>query len=43
MDIKLFKIKYYLERKDLEFERKIHDVLVVYKQIEMQFDKELPV
>jgi transposase len=40
MDIKPFKIKYYLERKDPEFERKMHDVLVVYKQVEMQFDKE---
>jgi len=40
MDIKPFKIKYYQERKDPEFERKMHDVLVVYKQVEMQFDKE---
>ena len=40
MDIKPFKIKYYLERKDPEFERKMHDVLVVYKQVEMQFDKD---
>ena len=38
MDIKPFKIKYYLERKDPEFENKMHNVLVVYKQVEMQFD-----
>lgn len=39
MDIKPFKIKYYLERKDPDFENKMHDVLLVYKQVEMQFDK----
>lgn len=39
MDIKPFKIKYYLERKDPDFERKMHDVLLVYKQVEMQFDE----
>lgn len=39
MDIKPFKIKYYLERKDPDFENKMHDVLLVYKQIEMQFDE----
>lgn len=38
MDIKPFKIKYYLERKDPNFENKMHDVLLVYKQVEMQFD-----
>ena len=38
MDIKPLKIKYYLERKDPEFENKMHNVLVVYKQVEMQFD-----
>ena len=40
MDIKPFKIKYYLERKDPEFDRKMHDVLLVYKQVEMQFDQD---
>ena len=40
MDIKPFKIKYYLERKDPDFENKMHDVLLVYKQVEMQFDDE---
>lgn len=39
MDIKPFKIKYYLERKDPDFEEKMHDVLLVYKQVEMQFDE----
>ena len=37
MDIKPFKIKYYLERKDPDFENKMHDVLLIYKQVEMQF------
>ena len=39
MDIKPFKIKYYLERKDPDFESKMHEVLLVYKQVEMQFDE----
>lgn len=39
MDIKPFKIKYYLEKKDPDFENKMHDVLLVYKQVEMQFDQ----
>ena len=39
MDIKPFKIKYYLERKDPDFENKMHNVLLVYKQVEMQFDE----
>ena len=37
-DIKPFKIKYYCEKRDPDFESKMHDVLVVYKQVEMQFD-----
>ena len=37
-DIKPFKIKYYCEKRDPEFETKMHDVLVVYKQVSMQFD-----
>lgn len=40
MDIKPFKIKYYLERKDPDFDEKMHDVLLVYKQVEMQFDED---
>lgn len=39
MNIKPFKIKYYLERKDPDFENKMHEVLLVYKQVEMQFDE----
>lgn len=39
MDIKPFKIKYYLEKKDPDFESKMHEVLLVYKQVEMQFDQ----
>ena len=37
-DIKPFKIEYYCEKRDPEFETKMHNVLVVYKQIAMQFD-----
>ena len=39
MSIKPFRIKYYLDRKDPDFESKMHDVLLVYKQVEMQFDE----
>ncbi len=38
-DIKPFKIKYYCDRRDPDFETKMHDVLVVYKQVSMQFDE----
>ena len=38
-DVKLFKIKYYCEKRDPDFESKMHDVLVVYKQVSMQFDE----
>ena len=37
--IKPFKIKYYCEKRDSDFESKMHEVLVVYKQVEMQFDE----
>lgn len=37
-DIKPFKIRYYCEKRDPDFEEKMHDILVVYKQISMQFD-----
>lgn len=37
-DIKPFKIKYYCEKRDPDFESKMHDVLLVYKQVSMQFD-----
>lgn len=39
-DIKPFKIKYYCEKRDPDFEAKMHDVLVVYKQVAMQFDED---
>lgn len=38
-EIKPFKIKYYCEKRNPDFESKMHDVLVVYKQVEMQFDE----
>lgn len=38
-EIKPNKISYYLERKDPDFESKMHDVLLVYKQVEMCFDE----
>jgi transposase len=39
-EIKPHKIRYYCEKRDPEFDKKMHDVLVVYKQIELQFDEE---
>ena len=39
-EVKPHKIRYYCEKRDPEFEAKMHDVLVVYKQIEMQFDEQ---
>lgn len=38
--IKPFKVKYYCEKRDEQFEEKMHDVLVVYKQVEMLFDED---
>ena len=37
--IKPHKIRYYCEKRDPEFEGKMREILVVYKQIEMQFDE----
>lgn len=37
-DVKPYRIKYYCEKRDPEFETKMHDVLLVYKQVSMQFD-----
>lgn len=37
--IKPFKIKYDCEKRDPDFDNKMHDVLVVYKQVSMQFDE----
>ena len=39
-DIKPHKIRYYCDKRDPDFDEKMHEVLVVYKQIEMQFDEE---
>lgn len=39
-DIKPFRIKYYCENRDSEFDSKMHNVLLVYKQISMQFTED---
>jgi len=39
-NIKPFRIRYYCERRDHEFDTKMHNVLLVYKQISLQFDKD---
>ena len=39
-EIKPFKIRYYCEKRDPDFENKMHDVLVVYKQVSLPFDEE---
>lgn len=38
-EIKPFRIKYYCENRDPDFENKMHNVLLVYKQLSMQFDE----
>ncbi|MBR3272861.1 MAG: IS630 family transposase, partial [Clostridia bacterium] len=38
--IKPFRIQYYCKRRDPDFEEKMHNVLLVYKQLEIQFDDE---
>lgn len=38
-EIKPFKIKYYCEKRDPDFDAKMHNVLVVYKQISLRFDE----
>lgn len=37
-DIKPFRIQYYCERRDSDFDDKMHNVLLVYKQLALQFD-----
>lgn len=37
--IKPFQVSYYCEKRDPEFDAKMQDVLVIYKQVEMQFDQ----
>jgi len=39
-DIKPFRIRYYCENRDADFDSKMHNVLLVYKQLSMQFDEE---
>ena len=39
VDIKPFRIKYYCENRDPDFDSKMHNVLLVYKQLSMQFDE----
>ena len=39
-NIKPFRIRYYCERRDPEFDDKMHNVLVVYKQLSLQFDED---
>lgn len=34
------KVTYYCEKRDPDFARKMHDVLVIYKQVELRFDKD---
>lgn len=34
------KVTYYCEKRDPDFDKKMHDVLVIYKQIELRFDEE---
>ncbi|MBQ9062046.1 MAG: IS630 family transposase [Eubacterium sp.] len=38
--IKPFRIQYYCERRDPDFDEKMHNVLLVYKQLEIQFDED---
>ena len=40
LDIKPFKVEYYCEKRDSEFESKMHNILVVYKQLQFQFETE---
>ena len=39
-DIKPHKVTYYCDKKDPNFESKMHDVLVAYKQLELFFDED---
>ena len=38
-EVKPFRIKYYCENRDPDFDSKMHNVLLVYKQLSMQFDE----
>lgn len=39
-EIKPFRIRYYCENRDPDFDSKMHNVLLVYKQLSMQFDED---
>lgn len=39
-NIKPFRIQYYCERRDPDFDQTMHNVLLVYKQLSLQFDKD---
>ncbi len=38
-NIKPFRVQYYCERRDPDFDSKMHNVLLVYKQVLLQFDE----
>ncbi len=38
--IKSFRIQYYCERRDQDFEEKMHNILLLYKKLSMQGDDE---
>lgn len=39
-NIKPFRLQYYCQRRDPDFDSKMHNVLLVYKQVSLQFDEE---
>lgn len=39
-NVKPFRVRYYCERRDPGFDTKMHNVLLVYKQVSLQFDKD---
>ena len=39
-EVKPFRIRYYCENRDPDFDSKMHNVLLVYKQLSMQFDED---
>ena len=39
-NIKPFRIQYYCERRDPDFDEKMHNILLLYKQLSLQFDEE---
>ena len=39
--IKPHRIRYYLEKRDKDFEKKMEEVLIVYKKVQMKLEKKL--